>query len=597
MHAIILSLVLTAWIQPSPSPGFSGSAPTWSPDGEWLAFLDRARSSDHSGYRYRIWATRAESRQSVLIEESAWPLSAPVWGPRGRVLAFGRFAPAEQNPPRALARGRFEVVSRSASDPDRVIVVKERFVLDRAVESTWGLGRSAWSRDGSMLALDVPGVAPALAVIRMDEGRVEATLEGAMDPAFAPDARQLAFIGFEGETTGLFLVERKGLGLAPARRPVARGVVWGTPRWDRDGGSLYLARFKPGPGGGEVELARVFLDRDSPATVLAMGLALHGEAGEPLACAWDVAQESERCLLTARHSAGDTALIWGSAAEHHVYKRFHPLDPGIAISALAMSPDGGLAAFRVEGNEGFGEVGLLEPAIESTWLIAANPFHERAWRSLLADRARGLLAGALVETTADEPIARPAGLPLPGELDARPDLIPRLARLARLGNALPASATDASDLWDRLFLEYLGEDHAAALALIEQLEPFQTTAGARADLLSIKAQILWSAGDRAQATAIVKVLRNKEGLATSVVEDTPEGPVVTRGRTPRQAWLNLLSTGLAVVSAPEMAAGEPDAQPPEPGIGDPFVPKRPVIELNEPALPARPERPPRNRSR
>ena len=40
--------------------------------------------------RYRLWATRADTGASVLLEESTGPLTAPGWSPDGRALAFGR---------------------------------------------------------------------------------------------------------------------------------------------------------------------------------------------------------------------------------------------------------------------------------------------------------------------------------------------------------------------------------------------------------------------------------------------------------------------------------------------------------------------------
>ena len=102
----------------------------WSPDGQWVAYTLASRPSaprlepgwllgtgpdDDRGIAatldarraprvYRLWATRAESSDSVLLEESRGPLTSPCWSPDGQALAFGRLVPE------AEGRARFEVV-------------------------------------------------------------------------------------------------------------------------------------------------------------------------------------------------------------------------------------------------------------------------------------------------------------------------------------------------------------------------------------------------------------------------------------------------------------------------------------------------------
>src|SRR5690348_1534515 len=95
----------------------------WSPDGQWLAYTlcsrpgwlfetggdgDPGRSASiparRAPLRYRLWATRAESSESVLLEESRGPLTSPCWSPDGLALAFGRLVPEEEG------RARFEIV-------------------------------------------------------------------------------------------------------------------------------------------------------------------------------------------------------------------------------------------------------------------------------------------------------------------------------------------------------------------------------------------------------------------------------------------------------------------------------------------------------
>ena len=64
---------------------------------------------------YRIWAADQTGRTTVLIEESRWPLSAPAWGPRGRLLAFSRFIPQSGEPAGPTQPGRLDLVVQRGS--------------------------------------------------------------------------------------------------------------------------------------------------------------------------------------------------------------------------------------------------------------------------------------------------------------------------------------------------------------------------------------------------------------------------------------------------------------------------------------------------
>src|SRR5690349_9230408 len=88
----------------------------WSPDGKWLAFTQDVRpvrmpvepgwlfatgedeapklraavETSRPATSYRLWASRPETGESVLLEDSRNPLSAPCWNRDGTSLAFGR---------------------------------------------------------------------------------------------------------------------------------------------------------------------------------------------------------------------------------------------------------------------------------------------------------------------------------------------------------------------------------------------------------------------------------------------------------------------------------------------------------------------------
>jgi Tol biopolymer transport system component len=61
--------------------------PTWSPAGDWIAFL-RLSVDGQIG----IWVMHPDGKNSrVLHQDTNWIYSTPVWSPDGAALAFSRF--------------------------------------------------------------------------------------------------------------------------------------------------------------------------------------------------------------------------------------------------------------------------------------------------------------------------------------------------------------------------------------------------------------------------------------------------------------------------------------------------------------------------
>ncbi len=105
----------------------------WSPDGAWVAYrlhtkpvetllspgwllgLEPERTESASPGRWRLWATRPSTAESVLLSESVGPLSAPEWNRDGTALAYLRLVPDEDD------RWRQDVVVQDGPGHDRVI--------------------------------------------------------------------------------------------------------------------------------------------------------------------------------------------------------------------------------------------------------------------------------------------------------------------------------------------------------------------------------------------------------------------------------------------------------------------------------------------
>ena len=145
--------------------GWVSSPMSWSPDARWLSYtvapdpgpVERApgwifdASRGGPGNRdgrgdgtaktpagagtYRIWASQRDGEASVLIEESAWPLTAPSWSPQGRSMAYGRFVPESIDPHRPVQSGRFDVVIQDGLDRKRTVLSVPGFELDRRAQT------------------------------------------------------------------------------------------------------------------------------------------------------------------------------------------------------------------------------------------------------------------------------------------------------------------------------------------------------------------------------------------------------------------------------------------------------------------------------
>ncbi len=189
--------------------------PTWSPDGQQIAF------ASHRDGTSRIYVMKADGSGTRRLTNSAKNDDHPAWSPDGRRIIFGREGalyaiPAGGGPAHRVGRG-----FGSAADP-------------------------AWSPDGKLIAFDyrAPGFSiRELWIMRADgSGRHQVTNLRQVSglPAWSPDGKRLAFqsnlrLGhFEIYTIG---ADGKGL------RQVTQSVVDVIqPAWSPDGSKLAFAR-------------------------------------------------------------------------------------------------------------------------------------------------------------------------------------------------------------------------------------------------------------------------------------------------------------------------------------------------------------------
>jgi TolB protein len=195
--------------------------PSWSPDGEVIAF-----AADCS-FKYRlscssVWRVNAAGSGLRKLSNGDAQDYCPAWSPKGDRIAFTAEFAGTKNRSSGIYVMNADCSSRRAID---------RNELD---------GCASWSPDGSRLAFWRPN---RLLLIREDGGgtRTIARDVGEYDaePDWSPDGKRLAFAKHGGSGSRVYVIRSDGAEL----HPVAYGS---SPAWSPDGRALAFAR------GGEI---------------------------------------------------------------------------------------------------------------------------------------------------------------------------------------------------------------------------------------------------------------------------------------------------------------------------------------------------------
>jgi len=260
--------------------GHRDTAPAFSPDGRWLAYL-----SAEPGGKPQVHLLPTAGGAARRLTEHKLGAGAPVWAPDSRRLAYTARVPEEGR------YGTVEGVGPEAEPPRLITTLKYRqddlgFVVDRR---------------SHVFLLDLPAdfeddEAPLPEPVQVTGGEFDDT-----DVAWSPDGTRLAFVSERHEraerdvVSDVYVVGADGSGL---RKVTASRSNCSHPAWSPDGGTIYLTAVPDlGPdgldfvarnatlcrvpaAGGELEvlLEAEEHDRgdDTPATVLEDGAALFG---------------------------------------------------------------------------------------------------------------------------------------------------------------------------------------------------------------------------------------------------------------------------------------------------------------------------------
>jgi hypothetical protein len=568
LHAAgLVGLVLAVALGCVPAPV------VWSSEGRWLAYTMAVRSEDRllppgwlyslnpsfersqlgwsdstnrpAAMVYRLWTTRPDTGDSVLLEESRNPLTSPVWRTDGKALAFGRLVSEPDG------RHRFEVVVQDSPQSKRIVSKQTQHETGLRPDDVPGL-TLAWSSDGRYLAIPLFQQTLGIAIVRADDGRVLKEVPDAFLPAWSPDGTKLAFLR-GGDVQSLHYLDTN---FGMPRHLADVGQASQPPVWSRDKRSVTVVSRRKGRRPRETEpvvtaLVRVPTDggaTEDPALPSDPRDADQRELGTSFAF-----DQDEETLLFSIDADGEQSIVsWFLPRTKSVHKKDNPIDFTIRVSSFTVAPGGKTLSFRAGGPGFFPPPGLWDlPSGRFTPLIPDNSARLE-WIGTLVAAARQLLRGGLPAVASEhgQLIERATSLPIPGEIPENHPTAGRLRRLGIYGKSLCEGLAEGSGVNPalreqveeaRLFFDYLRGDYDAALRSLESAEARSTSPDHRLRLVSLRAQIFVGKGQEERAERTIEFLQSLERQAPQRLEMTPGGPALATEDSPSRGWPDYLA--------------------------------------------------------
>jgi hypothetical protein len=574
-------ILLVSLLIATPSPSESDGPLSWSPDGKWLAYVQEVRPRPRSleaGWlfgtapaevgilagsgrptSYRLWVSRPETGESVLMDEASRPLSAPSWNRDGTGLAYLRIVKGSDG------ANSWEVVVQDAPDHRRV-VRSEPF--DGGVPVRIGGLVPGWSPDGKLIAVRPPGQ-KGIQIVRADTGRVVRTLETAIKSEWSPLDNRLSYVTAAPQA-GLWVLD--GVMATPRQLAVLSTEVdiLPAPIWGRDAQSIMILRrttLNLVPGGanrGESAFQVVRYRVDGTGIEPAADL-VHdalGKEGAVLGVSFVVSPSRDDAFLATVSTGQLTSqLTWAGGRYDVSKKRFNPFDEESLLGDLAASPAGQWLALRVGTQSSWSAPAICDVEEESLILLAPDDSARQEWLSRILDVMIPLLRHHVpVAVLADGTEAqRPSLLPAPGEIEPGDPIAGRLKRLAKMGLKLIGPVAVESDE-TRLAFCYLAGDDTGATRTIDRMMSRADGPESRFRLLSIQAQILVMQREFDRAKPLIEYLRSASNPRIFEIEELPQGHRLVRTVNARSLWPRFLEERIKALKNP-IVEDSPDLVP------------------------------------
>ena len=199
----------------------SATAPAWSPDGKWVAFLS-AREGDKSS----IWRIRVNGGEAEKLTDEKGSISGFVWSPDGAQMAFTMSDPLSEEEEKA------EKEKRDARVVDEDLKMTNLYLLpveedekgeretrkltngESSVGGAFGGGDPNWSPNGKFIAFAHMPTAKVddwpkadISIVELSTGNIRtlaATGAAEGSPMFSPDGEWIAYVASDEPPTWAF---------------------------------------------------------------------------------------------------------------------------------------------------------------------------------------------------------------------------------------------------------------------------------------------------------------------------------------------------------------------------------------------------------